>query len=107
MEAILTDFTFKQEQKQALIRNHINNIKSKLSAAILNMKIGHLKELLEQQTIKSYDQLQEHMNTTSGPLANITNQTLNCMNTTSSGKISKTDDGRFAFQFFLFQTIIT
>lgn len=91
METMLTEFKFKQEEKRDQIRNHIENIKSKLSSALLEMKIGALKELAE-QSMKSYEQVQEHINCTSGPLANITNQTLNSINI-SSAKVSRTDDG--------------
>lgn len=93
MESILTDFTFKQEQKRDQIRNHINNIKSKLPANILALKIGYLRELLE-QSLSTYDQVQEQMNSNMGVLANITNQTLNTLNITASAKVSRTDDGK-------------
>lgn len=103
MEAILVDFTFKQEQKRDQIRNHINNIRSKLSANILTMKISYLKELHE-QSVSTYDQVQEQLSSNMGVLANITNQTLNNMNITSSGKVSRTDDGKthILLDFFLF-----
>lgn len=93
MEAILTDFTFKQEQKRDQIRNHINNIRSKMPANILTMKMGYLKELLE-QSVCTYDQVQEQVNANMGVLANITNQTINTMNITASAKVSRTDDGK-------------
>lgn len=101
MEAILVDFTFKQEQKRDQIRNHINNIKSKLSANILTMKIGYLKELLE-QSVCTYEQVQEQMSSNMGVLANITNQTLNNMNITSSAKVSRTDDGKMHINIVVF-----
>ncbi|XP_055315133.1 borealin isoform X2 [Sitodiplosis mosellana] len=91
METMLTEFKFKQEEQRDQIRNRIANIKSKLSTALLEMKIGVLKELTE-QSMKSYEQVQDHINTNSGPLANITNQTLNSISM-SSAKVSKTDDG--------------
>lgn len=103
METMLTEFKFQQEEKRDQIRNHIANIKSKLSTALLDMKIGILKELAE-QSMKSYEQVQEHVNSTSGPLANITNQTLNSISM-SSTKVSRTDDGaysRILFHFFHF-----
>lgn len=93
MEAILTDFTFKQEQKRDQIRNHIINVRSKMPANILTMKMGFLKELLE-QSVYTYDQVQEQMNSNMGVLANITNQTLNTINITASAKVSRTDDGK-------------
>lgn len=98
METILTDFTFKQEQKRDQIRNHINNIRSKLPANILAMQIGYLRELLE-QSISTYDQVQEHTSSSMGVLANITNQTLNSHNITASAKVSRTDDGKICLQF--------
>lgn len=117
MEAILVDFTFKQEQKRDQIRNHINNTRSKLSANILTMKIGYLKELLE-QSVCTYDQVQDQISSNMGVLANITNQTLNNMNITSSAKVSRTDDGKmhiiivllrffFVFAFFLGGLVLT
>lgn len=93
MEAMLTEFKFKQEDQRDQIRNRIANIKSKLSTALLEMKIGVLKELAE-QSMKSYEQVQDHINTNSGPLANITNQTLNSISI-SSAKVSRTDDGMY------------
>lgn len=99
METMLTEFKFKQEEQRDQIRNHIANIKSKLSSAFLDIKIGVLKEWAE-QSMKTYEQVQEHLNTTSGPLANITNQTLNSMNM-SSAKVSRTDDGAY-MNFFNF-----
>lgn len=101
METMLTDFKFKQEEQRDQIRNHIANLKSKLSSALLEMKIGTLKELLAAQSMKSYEQVQEHINTTSGPLANITNQTLNSISMTST-KVSRTDDGTY-FQLVYFK----
>lgn len=91
---MLTDFKFKQEQHRDQIRNHIANIKSKLSLALLNMKIGTLKDLAE-KSMKSYDQVQEYVNNTGGPLSNITNQTLNSISMTSTKKVSRTDDGMY------------
>lgn len=93
METTLTEFKFQQEEKRDQIRNHIANIKSKLSSALLEMKIGILKELAE-QSMKTYEQVQEHVNSTSGPLANITNQTLNSI-IMSTTKASRTDDGAY------------
>lgn len=100
METMLTEFKFKQEEQRDQIRNHIANIKSKLSSALLEMKIGILKELAE-QSFKSYEQVQEHVNTTNGPLANITNQTLNSISMSTSKKVSRTDDGTYFVVFFL------
>lgn len=94
MEAILTDFKFKQEQNRDNILNHILNIRSKLPAAILEMKIGHLQNLFE-QSLKTYEQVRDHMNTTNGALANITNQTLNSISMASAKKVSRTDDGEY------------
>lgn len=91
METMLTEFKFKQEEERDQIRNHIANIKSKLSSAVLDLKIGMLKELAE-QSMNTYEQVQEYVNSTNGPLANITNQTLNSINI-SSAKVSRTDDG--------------
>lgn len=93
MEAMLTEFKFKQEEQRDQIRNRIANIKSKLSPALLEMKIGVLKELAE-QSMKSYEQVQDHISTNSGPLANITNQTINSISM-SSAKVSRTDDGMY------------
>lgn len=92
METMLTEFKFKQEEQRDQIRNRIANIKSKLSTALLEMKIGILKELAD-QSMKSFEQVQEHINTNSGTaLTNITNQTLNSISI-SSAKVSRTDDG--------------
>lgn len=93
METMLEEFKFHQEEKRDQILNHIANIKSKLSSAILNMKIGALKELAE-DSIKTYEQVQEHVNSVNGPLANITNQTLNSISM-STKKVSRTDDGTY------------
>lgn len=92
METMLTEFKFKQEEQRDQIRNHISNIKSKLSSAVLDLKIGMLKELAD-QSINTYEQVQEYVNTTNGPMANITNQTLNSINMSSAKKVSRTDDG--------------
>lgn len=101
METMLTEFKFKQEEQRDQIRNHIANIKSKLSSAVLDLKIGMLKELAE-QAMTTYEQVQEHTNSTNGPLANITNQTLNSINISSAKKISRTDDGMFFIYFSIF-----
>lgn len=101
METMLTEFKFKQEEQRDQIRNHIANIKSKLSSALLEMKIGILKELAE-QSFKSYEQVQEHVNTTNGPLANITNQTLNSISMSTTKKVSRTDDGTYFVVVFIF-----
>lgn len=93
MENMLTEFKFKQEEQRDQIRNKIANIRSKLTSAFLEMKIGTLKDLVE-QSMKTYEQVQEHINSTSGPLANITNQTLNSISM-SSAKVSRTDDGTY------------
>lgn len=101
MESMLTEFKFKQEEQRDQIRNRIANIKSKLSTALLEMKIGVLKELAE-QSMKSFEQVQEHINTNSGTaLTNITNQTLNSISI-SSAKVSRTDDGMFTSIFLFF-----
>ncbi|XP_031619827.1 borealin isoform X2 [Contarinia nasturtii] len=92
MDTMHTEFKFKQEEQRDQIRNHIANIKSKLSAAFLELKMGALKELAE-QSIKTYEEVQKHINMTSGPLANITNQTLNSISVASVKKLSRTDDG--------------
>lgn len=91
---MLTEFKFKQEEQRDQIRNHIANIKSKLSSAVLNLKIGMLKELAD-QSMTTYEQVQEYVNSTNGPLANITNQTLNSISMSSAKKVSRTDDGTF------------
>lgn len=101
METMLEEFKFHQEEKRDQILNHIANIKSKLSSAILNMKIGTLKELAE-ESMNTYEQVQEHVNSVNGPLANITNQTLNSVSM-STKKISRTDDGTYLV--FCFETI--
>lgn len=91
MDTMHTEFKFKQEEQRDQIRNHIANIRSKLSEAFLELKMGVLKELAE-QSIKTYEEVQNHINKTSGPLANITNQTLNSISM-SVKKLSRTDDG--------------
>lgn len=101
MEAILTDFKFAQEQKRDKILNQIANIKSKLPAVILDMKLGHLQTLFEQSFI-TYEQVRDHMNATNGALANITNQTLNNINISSAKKSTRTDDGKYGFCFIIF-----
>lgn len=102
METMLTDFKFKQEEQRDQLRNHIANIKSKLSSAVLDLKIGMLKELSE-QSMTTYEQVQEYVNSTNGPLANITNQTLNSINITASAKkVSRTDDGTLKIYSFVF-----
>lgn len=92
MDLMLTEFKMQQEEQRDQIRNHIANIKSKLSTALLDMKLGTLKELAEQSVI-SYQQVQDRLNSTTGPLANITNQTLNSISMSTS-KASRTDDGK-------------
>lgn len=99
METMLEEFKFQQEEKRDRILNHIANIRSKLSQTVLDMKIGMLKELAE-QSMKTYEDVQEHVNTINGPLANITNQTLNSVSV-SSKKVSRTDDGNVYFGKFL------
>lgn len=97
MEGLLTDFKFKIEQKRDQIRNHITNVKSKLSQAILDIKIGDLRKLYDQHSLKTYESVQDHMTITNGALANITNQTLN--NMSSAKKSSRTDDGEYILSF--------
>lgn len=96
MEAILTDFKFAQEQKRDKILNQIANIKSKLPAVILDMKLGYLQTLFE-QSFNTYEQVRDHMNATNGALTNITNQTLNSINISSAKKSTRTDDGKYDF----------
>lgn len=76
METMLEEFKFQQEEKRDQILNHIANIRSKLSQSVRDMKIGMLKELAK-ESMNTYEQVQEHINTINGPLANMPNQTLN------------------------------
>lgn len=100
LEARLSDFNFKQEQKWGQIRNHIKNIKARLSPEILAMTIGEMQDLLK-QGIKTYEQAEEITSKNSAPLKNITNKTLNSY-IHMSAKASKTDDGKSLILFFLY-----
>lgn len=105
MEAILTDFKFAQEQKRDKILNQIANIKSKLPAVILDMKLGYLQTLFE-QSFNTYEQVRDHMNATNGALANITNQTLNSISISSMKKSTRTDDGKYGFFGHIFSILL-
>lgn len=91
MNNLIQEYRFQIKQKWKRIEDHLKNIKTKLSPQVLSLTIGELDELLG-QGIKTYLDVQEHITKSSGPLANITNQTLNSIHHTS--KASRTDDGK-------------
>lgn len=87
----MQNYKFQMEQKWKDIRDSLKHLKSKLSSQVLALTIGDLDDMLH-QGVKSYADIQEHVTKATGPLANITNQTLNSIH--QSSKASRVDDGK-------------
>lgn len=102
LEQGLDDFKLSHQQKWDQIRNHIKNIRSKLSDEVLSMTMNEMDDLLQNHAVKNYAQAQGFQSRYNNPLLNITNTTMNSILCNSVRKTSRTDDGksiRFSISF--------
>lgn len=93
LEQGLDDFKLSHQQKWDQIRNHIKNIRSKLSDEVLSMTMNEMDDLLQNHAVKNYAQAQGFQSRHNNPLLNITNTTMNSILCNSVRKTSRTDDG--------------